>query len=200
MSVFPDELLSLEADRHVTLLYTYITYTGRWKKVLQSLKIYNIRLNEQKIPVNICLRSVACWYMGDNRVIYSRRSLWFSCLSTLSNLLLERRVFPKSLVLLESLLAAVTCQTHCQSPQTVTQYLKQTFGWQWTESGGAVSWPAPSSELNPLNIWKWGHVKTLVYSGAVNALEVLQQRDGNACREIQVKPGMFWNTTQFVRK
>ena len=133
-------------------------------------------------------------------VSYSRRSLWFSGLSTPSNLLLVRSVFPKSLVLLESLLAAVTCQTHCQSPQTVRQHLNQTFGWQWTKSGGAVSWPAPSSELNPLNFWKWRHVTTLVYSGTINALEVLQQRDENACREIQVKPGIFWNSTQFVRK
>jgi hypothetical protein len=138
--------------------------------------------------------------MGDNHVVYSRRSLWFSSLSTLSNLLLVRSVFPKSLMLLESLLAAVTCQTHCQSPRALRQHLNQTFGWQWAESGGAVSWPAPSSELNPLNFWKWVHATTLVYSGTINALEVLQQRDENASREIQVKPGFFLNTTQFVRK
>jgi len=39
----------------------------------------------------------------------------------------------------------------------------------------------------------------LVYSGTIFALEVLQQRDENACREIQVKPGIT-RTTQFVRK
>jgi hypothetical protein len=107
-----------------------------------------------------------------------------------NTILLVRSVFPKSLVLLESLLAAVTCQTHYQSPQTVRQHLNQTFDCQWTESGGAVSWPAPFSEL-PLKFWKWIHVTTLVYSGTTNVLEVLQQRDENACREIQVKPGIF---------
>jgi len=113
VSVFPDEVLSLEAERRVTLLYTHATYTGFWKKELQSLKVYNIHLNEQKFPIIMGLRTSACWYMGDNRVIYSLRSLSFSCLSTLSNLPVARSVFPKSLVLLESLLAAVTCQPHC---------------------------------------------------------------------------------------
>jgi hypothetical protein len=86
--------------------------------------------------------------MGDNRVIYSRRSLWFPCLSIqFSNLLPVRSVFPESLVLLEFLLAVVTCQTHCPGPHIVRQHLNQTFGWQWTESGGAVNWPAPSSKF-----------------------------------------------------
>lgn len=153
----------------------------------------------KKFPVNLCLRTNACWYVDDNRVIYSRRSLWLSCISTLSNLLV-RSVFPKSLGLLESLLAAVTCQTHSLSPHIVRPHLNKTFGWYWTERGGAVSWPAPFSELNPRVFLEMGTRNNLAYSGTINALEVSQQRDENACREIQVKPGSFWNTAQFVRK
>lgn len=36
-----------------------------------------------------------------------------------------------------------------------------------------------------------GHVSTLVYLGTIHALELLHQRDENACREIQVKRGFF---------
>jgi hypothetical protein len=45
--------------------------------------------------------------------------------------------------------------------------------------------------LNPLDFWLWGHLKTSVYSAPINDLEVLQQQVQNACQEIQVKPGIF---------
>jgi hypothetical protein len=40
---------------------------------------------------------------------------------------------------------------------------------------------------------------TLVYSAPINDLEVLQQRVGNACQEIQVKPGIFDRVRTSVR-
>jgi hypothetical protein len=45
-----------------------------------------------------------------------------------------------------------------------------------TERGVAVNWLAPYSDLNPLYVWKWVQVTSLVYLSTINALEVLQQR------------------------
>jgi hypothetical protein len=52
----------------------------------------------------------------------------------------------------------------------VRQHLNQTFGEQWIGCGGAVNWPARSPDLNPLDFWLWGHLKTLVYSAPINDL------------------------------
>jgi hypothetical protein len=83
---------------------------------------------------------------------------------------------------------------------TVTQHLNQTFGKQWIRHGGPVNWPARSPDLNPLDFWLWGHLKTLVYSALFSDLEVLQQRVKNACQEILVKPGIFDRVRTSVRR
>jgi hypothetical protein len=78
----------------------------------------------------------------------------------------------------------------------VRQHLNQTFGEQWIGRGGPVKWPARSPDLDPL----WGHLKTLVYSAAINDFEVLQQRVENACQESRVKPGIFDRLRTSVRR
>jgi hypothetical protein len=52
----------------------------------------------------------------------------------------------------------------------VKQHQNQTFGEQWIGCGGPVDWPARSPDLNPLDFWLWGHLKTLVYSAPINEL------------------------------
>jgi hypothetical protein len=59
---------------------------------------------------------------------------------------------------------------------TVTHHLNQIFSEQWTAQGGPVNWPAWSPDLNPLDFWLWGHLKTSAYSGPINDVEVLQNR------------------------
>jgi hypothetical protein len=73
---------------------------------------------------------------------------------------------------------------------TVRQHLNQTSGERWTGRGGPVKWPARSDDLNPLNVWLWGHLYSLVYSAPIIELEVLQQGVQSACQEIRVIPGM----------
>jgi hypothetical protein len=75
--------------------------------------------------------------------------------------------------------------------QIVRQHLNQTFGEQWTGSRSPVNWPARSPDLNPLDFWLWGQLKTLAYTAPINDLQVLQQQVENACQEIQVKPVIF---------
>jgi hypothetical protein len=82
----------------------------------------------------------------------------------------------------------------------VRHYLNQTFGEHRIGSGGPVNWPAQSPNLNPLDFWLWGHLKTLVYSGAINDPEVLHQWVEHACQEIRVKPGIFNRVCTSVRR
>ena len=58
----------------------------------------------------------------------------------------------------------------------VRRHLTQAFNEQWIGQEGPVVWPARSLDLNPLDFWLWGHLKTLVYSTPVNDINTLQDR------------------------
>jgi hypothetical protein len=70
---------------------------------------------------------------------------------------------------------------------------------QWIGRRSRVNWPVWSPALNSLELWLWGHAKTLMHSAPINDLEVLQQRVENACQEIRVKPGIFDRVHTSVR-
>jgi hypothetical protein len=57
--------------------------------------------------------------------------------------------------------------------------------------GGPVPWPPRSPDLNPVDYCVWGHVKSLVYTSAVDAVEELQHRIEGACQQISNEPGVF---------
>ena len=131
--------------------------------------------------------------MGDNRVIYSRRSLSFSCLSTRSNLLV-RSVFPKSLVLTR--ISTGSCNMSDSLPESPNCQISPEPNFRLTEKRTCRCSQLACTILRtyPLKLWKCGHEASLVYSGTINVLEVLQQRDDNACRDTQVNLGIFLNT------
>ncbi|KOC58641.1 hypothetical protein WH47_02229 [Habropoda laboriosa] len=45
----------------------------------------------------------------------------------------------------------------------VRVFLDQAFHDRWIGRGGAVLWPPRSPDMNPLNFFLWGHLKTAVY-------------------------------------
>ena len=45
----------------------------------------------------------------------------------------------------------------------VRDYLNESFPNRWLGRGGPVAWPPRSPDLTPLDIYIWGHMKTLVY-------------------------------------
>jgi transposase len=57
--------------------------------------------------------------------------------------------------------------------------------------GGPVPWPHRSPDLNPVEYFVWGHVKSLVYTSAVDIVEELQHRIEGACQQIRNEPGVF---------
>ncbi|KAJ4433851.1 hypothetical protein ANN_16163 [Periplaneta americana] len=47
---------------------------------------------------------------------------------------------------------------------------------RWIGRGGPIAWPPRSPDLNPLDFYLWGHLKSLVYSSPVPDLESLRNR------------------------
>lgn len=69
--------------------------------------------------------------------------------------------------------------------RNVRAYLNSAYPHRWIGRGGPIAWPARSPDLNPLDFYLWGRLKTLVYSSAVPNREVLQQRIEGGCEIIR---------------
>jgi hypothetical protein len=70
------------------------------------------------------------------------------------------------------------------------QRLDQAFGEQPIGGGGAVSWPARSPDLNPLDVWLEEHLRLGVFS-ADQRLRGIRARLKNACQGILVTAGIL---------
>lgn len=82
----------------------------------------------------------------------------------------------------------------------VRQHLNQVFGNKWIGRGGPIPWPARSPDLNPLDFFVWGYLKSLVYRTPVDNIEDLRERIVAGCEVIRQKPGVFEKMRQSMRK
>ena len=73
----------------------------------------------------------------------------------------------------------------------VRQHLNETFLEKWIGRGGPVAWPPRSPDLNMLDFFLWGYLKSLVYAEPIRTLEELQQRVLHCCHTIRAQPGIF---------
>ncbi|GBL93627.1 hypothetical protein AVEN_25625-1 [Araneus ventricosus] len=73
----------------------------------------------------------------------------------------------------------------------VRNHLDATYPGRWIGRGGPVAWPPLSPELNPLDFFFWGHLKSLVYQTPVDTLEDLAARIAVASANIANTPVMF---------
>jgi hypothetical protein len=55
--------------------------------------------------------------------------------------------------------------------RVVRDHLHERFHERWIGRGGPVSWPPRSPDLPPLDLYLWGHLKTVVYATPVNDAE-----------------------------
>jgi len=69
-------------------------------------------------------------------------------------------------------------------------YLNQNYGQRWIGRGGPVAWPPRSPDMNPLDFYLWGHVKSIVYKNAPNNIADLRQRIIRGFREIRTDPNV----------
>lgn len=67
----------------------------------------------------------------------------------------------------------------------VKNYLNRIFENQWIGTSGPLRWPARSPDLNPLDYFLWGYLKTVVYETQPRDIDDLKSRIRNACNSIR---------------
>lgn len=71
--------------------------------------------------------------------------------------------------------------------RAVHNFLNATYP-RWIGRGGPKAWPPRSPDLNPLDFFLWGYMKSLVYSdGEIENVEDLRQRIINAAQRIRLE-------------
>jgi hypothetical protein len=71
------------------------------------------------------------------------------------------------------------------------RYLNQKFPGQWIGRGGPTAWPPCSPELNLLDFYFWGHLKSLGYSSPVGDVRTLQNRIVSGFQTVCNMPGIW---------
>ena len=74
----------------------------------------------------------------------------------------------------------------------VRNHLDNRFPNQWIGRGGPHFWPPRSPDLNPLDFFLWGYLKSLVYSTPVTTREQLLDRIITHSTAIRTNPGMLF--------
>ena len=71
------------------------------------------------------------------------------------------------------------------------QYLNDHFPGKWIGRNGSVEWPPRSPDLNPIDFYHWGHVKSEVYSTPVTNVDELWERIVATFGAIRNRPGQL---------
>ena len=82
----------------------------------------------------------------------------------------------------------------------VREHLNRVDKEKWIGRGGPVAWPARSPDLTPLDIFLWGHVKSVLYINPVNTRQELIERMFTAFNHIRHSPGMFARVRQAMAR
>ncbi|KAJ4440092.1 hypothetical protein ANN_08225 [Periplaneta americana] len=83
--------------------------------------------------------------------------------------------------------------------RTARRYLDRRFPDRWIGRGGPIAWPPRSPDLNPLDFYLWGHLKSLVYSSPVPDLESLRNRIVACSEDIRNTPGVWDRVRRSMR-
>ncbi|GBL91350.1 hypothetical protein AVEN_203500-1 [Araneus ventricosus] len=77
----------------------------------------------------------------------------------------------------------------------------RTYPERWIGRGGPVACPPRSPDLNPLDFFFWGHMKSLVYEAPVDSAEDLVARIIVTADKINTPLGIFERVRQsFLRR
>ncbi|KAJ4445681.1 hypothetical protein ANN_12365, partial [Periplaneta americana] len=83
--------------------------------------------------------------------------------------------------------------------RTARRYLERRFPDRWIGRGGPIAWPPRSPDLNPLDFYLWGHLKSLVYSSPVPDLKSLRNRIEACSEDIRNTPGVWDRVRRSMR-
>lgn len=73
----------------------------------------------------------------------------------------------------------------------VINHLNQEFPNRWLGRGGPISWPPRSPDLNPLDYFFWGYLKSKVYEVEIESREHLIQRIEDSCNNLRNNPDLI---------
>ena len=82
-------------------------------------------------------------------------------------------------------------------------YLNQIYGNRWIGRGveeGNQPWPPRSPDLNPLDFYLWGHLKSVVYKTPVENELDLRNRITNGFEEIRNRPVILSRVRDSMRR
>jgi hypothetical protein len=77
------------------------------------------------------------------------------------------------------------CGTRVMVLRAVRDVVRNTYHDRWTGRRGPTAWPPRLPDLNPLDLYLWGHLDTLVYAAPVDNGETLHRQTIRNC------PGIF---------
>ncbi|KAJ4439310.1 hypothetical protein ANN_07432 [Periplaneta americana] len=83
--------------------------------------------------------------------------------------------------------------------RTARRYLDRKFPDRWIGRGGPIAWPPRSPDLNPLDFYLWGHLKSFVYSSPVPDLESLRNRIVACSEDMRNTPGVWDRVRRSMR-
>ncbi|KAJ4449984.1 hypothetical protein ANN_01391 [Periplaneta americana] len=83
--------------------------------------------------------------------------------------------------------------------RTARRNLDRRFPDRLIGRGGPIAWPPRSPDLNPLDFYLWGHLKSLVYSSPVPDLESLRNRIVACSEDIRNTPGVWDRVRRSMR-
>ncbi|KAJ4446672.1 hypothetical protein ANN_13369 [Periplaneta americana] len=83
--------------------------------------------------------------------------------------------------------------------RTARRYLDRRFPDRWIGRGGPIAWPPRSPDLNPLDFYLWGHLKSLIYSSPVPDLESLRNRIVACSEDTRNTPGVWDRVRRSMR-
>lgn len=84
--------------------------------------------------------------------------------------------------------------------RNVREWLDETFPGRWIGRNGPVPWPARSPDLNPLDYYLWGHMKTIVYATEVQTREELLQRIEMAANTVRENHDQILRATRAITR
>lgn len=82
----------------------------------------------------------------------------------------------------------------------VRNYLNEVYPNRWIGRGGPQPWPPRSPDLNSLDFFLWGHLKSIVYSTPINTIDDLRNRIIGGFETIRNTPGMLERVRQSMRR
>ena len=72
------------------------------------------------------------------------------------------------------------------------EFLNNNYTNRWIGRRGPIAWPARSPDLNPLDFYLWGHLKTIVYD---TPMEVIRNRIIAACEKNTKYSGIVFKSS-----